>query len=59
MKKIITFFSAKIVWILARKPDPPNTTIERAYNVLNKFNISTSPLMKTDQASCSPEKNSN
>ncbi|XP_033226090.1 apolipoprotein D-like [Belonocnema kinseyi] len=48
----VTLFHAKIIWILTRKQDPSKEVLEKAYSVLDKNQLSRSPLMKTIQKNC-------
>ncbi|CAH1110834.1 unnamed protein product [Psylliodes chrysocephalus] len=40
-------------WILTREQNPPDSLIEKAYNILKKYQIKTQFLTKTDQKNCS------
>lgn len=42
----------QMVWIWSRTEELEETFIEQAMEVLNKFDISTTPLEKTDRSSC-------
>ncbi|KAG9430246.1 hypothetical protein HZU67_07448 [Apis mellifera carnica] len=45
-------FSMRNVWILAREPKPPVSVLEKAYQVLDKNNISRAYFIRTDQKNC-------
>lgn len=42
----------QMVWIWSRNQELEETYVEQALEVLNKFNISTAPLEKTDRGLC-------
>ncbi|KAF3425102.1 hypothetical protein E2986_12816 [Frieseomelitta varia] len=45
-------FSTRNVWILAREPKPPVSVLEKAYQILDKNNISRAYFIRTDQKNC-------
>ncbi|XP_026672596.1 uncharacterized protein LOC108628862 [Ceratina calcarata] len=44
--------SMRNVWILAREPKPPVAILEKAYQILDKNNISRAYFIRTDQKNC-------
>ncbi|XP_076637495.1 apolipoprotein D-like [Colletes latitarsis] len=49
-------FSVRNAWILTREPKPPVSVLEKAYQVIDKNNISRAYFIRTDQKNC-PEGN--
>lgn len=45
-------FSLRYVWILTREPKPPVEVLERAYQVVDKNNVSRAYFIRTDQKNC-------
>lgn len=45
-------FCLRYVWILTREPNPPVAVLEKAYQVLDKNNISRAYFIRTDQKNC-------
>nr|XP_012144193.1 PREDICTED: apolipoprotein D-like isoform X1 [Megachile rotundata] len=45
-------FSVRNAWILTREPKPPVPVLEKAYQVLDKNNISRAYFIRTDQKNC-------
>jgi len=44
--------SVRNVWILTREPKPPVAVVEKAYQVIDKNNISRAYFIRTDQKNC-------
>ncbi|XP_033213710.1 apolipoprotein D-like [Belonocnema kinseyi] len=51
----IALLNAVSVWIWARQRKPSVAVLEKAYKVLDKYNLSRSALIKTDQKKCPNE----
>ncbi|XP_014481899.1 PREDICTED: apolipoprotein D-like [Dinoponera quadriceps] len=45
-------FNIRNVWILTREPKPPIAVLEKAYQVIDKNNISRAYFIRTDQKNC-------
>lgn len=45
-------FNVRNVWILTREPKPPVAVLEKAYQVIDRNNISRAYFIRTDQKNC-------
>ncbi|XP_076663722.1 uncharacterized protein LOC143366491 [Andrena cerasifolii] len=45
-------FSIRNAWILTREPKPPVSVLEKAYQIIDKSNISRAYFIRTDQKNC-------
>ncbi|XP_029162001.1 LOW QUALITY PROTEIN: uncharacterized protein LOC114933539 [Nylanderia fulva] len=45
-------FNVRNVWILTREPKPPIAVLEKAYQIIDKNNISRAYFIRTDQKNC-------
>ncbi|KAK9869280.1 hypothetical protein WA026_003032 [Henosepilachna vigintioctopunctata] len=48
----LLLINTRFVWILTRERAPPDTVIQKAYDVLDKLKISKTFLMRTNQSNC-------
>lgn len=51
-KYVFFIRSIRNVWILTREPKPPIAVLEKAYQVIDKNNISRAFFIRTDQKNC-------
>lgn len=51
-RQLTSFMMAEMIWILARSPQPSHATVHHAYRVLDRYRLSKTYLMHTDQTNC-------